>query len=792
MVMSNEPLQTPDGAGGPSSADAVHAAMRFLRVVQRRKLELVSCLVVSSLLGALYYFTAPRIYEAIAGLRIKPNEGIGGLKGNTVDPNSDVRIQTEIEIIKSHEVATAAIKELESVESKAASERTPAKRLLGRLVDFEGLPRPMWEDKLRRMLGVRHIRRTTCVEMSYRSKSAFSAGAVLDAIITAYNNYVDRSNQCERKRNVDDVTKELRGVESQLKDKEKERKDLIDRIQYMGRDENGTDVATQHHLQTKLKDHADAEKTVNVREGDLRDVDDGIRRGDDFRRDPSIVERILGPDEMKHLLGRDPSSAETRARHERQWFEDRAALTDLLRTRGEGNSEVGRLQGSIRQLENYLRDPLATLDPVWLRKRLLETARNKLQNAKDNKRRAFDELETAKRRAQEKSRELEKLGEIDREISRLDRDQESLLDERKKYVANMDRPPIIVEVPNPVTASNRPVSPRLSMVGMLCLIAGLGIGMALIYVQDVLDDRFRSPEELQEQLGAPLLAIIRRLYVEAVSGLGALQMYVAPNSEESEGFRTLRTSLALSGRDTERIAITSAEASVGKTTMVANLGVACADAGKRTLLIDCDLRRPGLTRLFELRAHSGLSDILRRSEEIAAMCQSCVLPTGVKDLDVLPSGPKPSNPAELLVGPRLSDVLAWAESNYDQVIVDCPPILAAADAAIVGRLTGGLILVVQPEMNHRRPVIRAVGGLAAMGVGLVGVVANRVEEKNGEYYDSGYGAACGTGAEEPAETEPEEREAEAAGADDAEDADPERHVKPLRRDSRTIVPRRAA
>lgn len=184
------------------------------------------------------------------------------------------------------------------------------------------------------------------------------------------------------------------------------------------------------------------------------------------------------------------------------------------------------------------------------------------------------------------------------------------------------------------------------------------------------------------------------------------------------------------------------------------------------------------------------------------MCQSCVVPTGIENLDVLPSGPKPSNPAELLSGPRLSEVLAWAESNYDQVIVDCPPILAAADAAIVGRLTDGLILVVHPEKNHRRLVIRAVASLAAMGVGLVGVVANRVGENEGDYY--GYGYGYGAGAEEPAETESGEREAEASGADerertaipmparDGDDAEAERPVKPLRRESPRIMRRRAA
>jgi len=263
----------------------------------------------------------------------------------------------------------------------------------------------------------------------------------------------------------------------------------------------------------------------------------------------------------------------------------------------------------------------------------------------------------------------------------------------------------------------------------------------------VLDDRFRSPEELQEQLNAPLLAMIRELSASAETGPQAVQVHASPESVESEAFRTLRTTLAFSGRDLERIAVTSTEPSDGKTTVLANLAVSHAHAGKRTLVIDGDLRRPGLTKLFEMRSSSGLSEILRSEEPVDEMCSERIQSSGIPRLDVLPCGPKPSNPAELLSGPRLADVLAWAEANYDQVLIDCPPILAASDAAIVGRLTEGLILVVQPEKNHRRLVLRAVHGLAAMGVSLIGVVANKISsERGGGYYGyGGYGYGYGYG-----------------------------------------------
>jgi capsular exopolysaccharide synthesis family protein len=240
----------------------------------------------------------------------------------------------------------------------------------------------------------------------------------------------------------------------------------------------------------------------------------------------------------------------------------------------------------------------------------------------------------------------------------------------------------------------------------------------------------------------------------------------------------------------ERIAITSTEPGDGKTTILANLGVSYAHAGKKTLLIDCDLRRPGLTKLFDMRGVNGISDILRSDEDVGEMCTQRVQTSGIESLDIIPCGPKPPNPAELLSGSRLSDLLAWAEANYEQILIDCPPILAASDAAIVGRLTDSLILVIQPEKNHRRLVLRAVNGLAAIGLNVGGVVANRIDtEKSSSYYGyGGYGYGYGYGGleeEEPGDDSPADPQTNVADSENPES-------RPTGDDTGRIVPRRAA
>jgi len=310
----------------------------------------------------------------------------------------------------------------------------------------------------------------------------------------------------------------------------------------------------------------------------------------------------------------------------------------------------------------------------------------------------------------------------------------------------------------------------------------------------VLDDRFRNIEDMQQQLGVPVLSLIRRLNVPQTVGLEALQLHVAPSSTESEAFRTLRTALALADQDIHRIVVTSAEPGDGKTTILANLAACYAQSNKKTLMIDADLRRPGLTDLMQMRRLEGLSSILRSAENVVDLSVRLIQPSGIDKLDVLPSGPRPANPAELLASPRLIELIDWATTIYDQILIDSPPALATSDSAVIGRLVDGTILVVQPEKNHRRAVIRAVEGLFALRIPLLGLVVNRVDpdDRSGYYgyrygYGYGYGYTSGYGNDEDqGETEVAQSAAQ-TWEDDSTWTDPDGDPP-----SGGIVPRRAA
>jgi capsular exopolysaccharide synthesis family protein len=229
------------------------------------------------------------------------------------------------------------------------------------------------------------------------------------------------------------------------------------------------------------------------------------------------------------------------------------------------------------------------------------------------------------------------------------------------------------------------------------------------------------------------------------SGLAGAHAYAAPNTPSTEPFRTLRTSILLNPAATSRLLISSSEPADGKTTVAINLAVAFAQAGKRTLLIDADLRKPGLTTRLDLKSHAGLADLLVADAAIEHAVAECIVHTEQPSLHVLSTGRRRPNPAELLGNGRLTDLLAWAEANYDQVLVDCPPVLAVSDAHLMGRLVDGALLVVRPEKNHRRTVVRAVESLTSAGCAVIGVVANGITAAEGGY---GYGYGYGYGHDE--------------------------------------------
>jgi non-specific protein-tyrosine kinase len=209
-----------------------------------------------------------------------------------------------------------------------------------------------------------------------------------------------------------------------------------------------------------------------------------------------------------------------------------------------------------------------------------------------------------------------------------------------------------------------------------------------------------------------------------------------PRSAAAEAYRTLRTSLEFSSLDRQlhTIVVTSSAPDEGKSTTLANLGIAIAQAGRRVLLVDADLRRPSLHRVFGLPNTAGLTSMMLDESALAKP----PFQTGpVAGLRVLTSGPLPPNPAELLAGRRMDDILARLREDADLILFDAPPLIAVADAAVLAARVDGVILVVQAEKTKRDHVQRAKAMLDRVNAHLIGAVLTDVKlDRSVSYYGS--------------------------------------------------------
>ena len=307
---------------------------------------------------------------------------------------------------------------------------------------------------------------------------------------------------------------------------------------------------------------------------------------------------------------------------------------------------------------------------------------------------------------------------------------------------------------------NSPVSPNVMKNIMFALLWGLFLGLGLAFAVEFMDTSLKSPEDVEKLTGLPSLGLIpsyasnsRNQYLdyyaygqkerrdsgnpETESAAIELINHFDPNLAVSEAYRTIRTSILFSQTDREALKIisfTSAFPQEGKSTTVTNMAVSFAQLGPKVLLIDSDLRKPRIHKIFKVRNIVGLSNVLTGRIQPRDAIQS----TQVPNLEILPCGPIPPNPAELLNSPRMAELLNLLRTKYSYVLIDTPPMLFVSDAAIVSSICDCTVIVLRPEKAFRKPFLTMVGELAKAKAKVAGVIFNDVNIRKNTYYADHY------------------------------------------------------
>lgn len=447
------------------------------------------------------------------------------------------------------------------------------------------------------------------------------------------------------------------------------------------------------------------------------------------------------------------------------------------------NEQAPRVRESLRAAESRLNSYRVQQDSVDLNQETssvlnrlvnLENQLNELRFQEAELSRRFNRshpryqtlLEQRRELQQERDRlqaQVESLPETQQEVLRLQRDVDV---NQQMYVQMLNRMQEMniaragavgnVRILDEAVVQSAPVAPRKSFMTMLAFILGGVVAIAVVLIKGILSRGIESPEQL-EALGMPVYASIPRSsqqnsLVKRVRGrrprmghagaalntvdTGVLAL-THPDDQSVEAVRSLRTSLhfAMMEAPNARLMISSASPGAGKSFVVSNLGVVCAQAGQRVLVIDADMRMGHLHHLFRARSDGGLSEVLARRESASDVVRS----GGVEGLSYIARGSAPPNPAELLMSSGFTELLAWADRHYDLIIIDTPPILAVTDAAIIGKQAGTNMLLARFGVNPPAEIEQARRRFENSGVRIKGTVLNCVEQTAVQRYGGNYG-----------------------------------------------------
>lgn len=356
-------------------------------------------------------------------------------------------------------------------------------------------------------------------------------------------------------------------------------------------------------------------------------------------------------------------------------------------------------------------------------------------------------LEEQKHEALELDQKAIQYGILDREVESNKRIYNELLQRTKETSVTEQLETSNIRIIDRAVIPNYPVAPRKKLNIFLAMIVGSVMGTALAFFFEYLDNSIKAPEDIKQYLDIPFLGFIPKVSSEnaspqsqrAIKHTADTIVALEPKSTVSEAYRSLRTNVMFSSLEHGPILlVTSAGPTEGKSITVANLGITMAQSGSKTLIIDCDLRKPRMHRIFNIPATGkGFTDMIANfgmnGNRVA------VKRTRIQNLDLIPCGKIPPNPSELLSSERTRMLLEALGKKYDKILLDSPPVNVVTDPVILSQIAGGVIVIIRAGETRRDVVRRARDQLLDVGATILGGVLNSVDiEKDNYYYYSYY------------------------------------------------------
>jgi exopolysaccharide transport family protein len=704
----------------------------YIRVLAKRKWTVLACLLTIFSLVAIASLKMTPVYEASGSIAInKPDSGLVNFNNSptfSVEYYDPTEMETEVKILQSDLLALQVVKELALDRRPEYGGKTAP---LPSSLDLAPDPLPADTGRttsllssFRSNLKVALAPNTHIIEVHYRSPDKDLAAQVVNTLMTTYteNNFKSRFDSTMQAS--DWLSKQL--VDLQMKVE-----------------------TSQEKLVHYQKEHEilGIDEKQNITTAKLDELNKALTSAESERMDKESVYRLVQAGDTETI-----ASAASNLDAAGAGSTQASSLLDNLRAKeaelkiqaAELSTQFGPSYPKLAQINNQLKE----IDTQLLAetKKVGGKIKGQYMAALQRENMLHDALEKQKQ-------EANKLNESAIEYSLLKRDldtnrqlYEGLLEKLKQAGVSAGLRSNNFRIVDVARVPMSPIEPNIPRNLSFAFILGLTSGVGLAFLLEGLDNTVRTTEQAQMISGLPPLGIIplgsrtaregassKRLVIATSKEAVELITQVRPQSQMAESYRALRTSLLLSnlGAPPKVIMVTSALPQEGKTTTSINCAVVLAQKGIRVLLIDADLRRPSIHKTLGMGPRSGLSNVLTGSATLeGAITRSTIL----TNLDILPAGTPPPNPAELLASTNMRDVLDQLRERYDHIVVDTPPTLSVTDAVVLSPRADAIVLVIRSGQTTKQALRRSRDILMQVNAKVSGVLLNAVDLSSPDYY----------------------------------------------------------
>ena len=715
----------------PTLSPQDSALREYLRVLIKRKWTIILCFSGIFIAVAIASLKMTPIYEASGSIAVnKTDPGLVNFKDSgsvSVDYFDPADLDTEVKILQSDLLALQVIKQL-NLDKRSELGGKPDNTSSLNLA-----PDPLQTDSARTSallagfkgnLRVSLLPNSRIIELHYRSPDKNLAANIVNTLAATYVEQNFKTKFESTMQAADWLSKQL--VDLQMKVETSQEK----LVKYQ----------KQHEI-------LGIDEKQNITTAKLDELNKELTSAESERMEKESVYRLIqsgDPDVIASTTSGAGSNGGTGANSGSSLLDNlRTKQADLKIQVAELSMQFGPSYPKVAQLSNQLKEIIVQIQAET--KKIAGHVRSQYMASLQRENMLRAALEKQKQEANKLNQSAIEYSFLKRDVETSRQLYEGLLEKLKEAGVTAGLRSSNVKIVNAARVPMAPSEPNIPRNLAFALVLGLTSGVGLAFLLENLDNTVRTPEQAQIISGLPSLGMIpqgsksieasnqKRLTVASSKEAVELVTQARPQSQMAESYRALRTSLLLSssGAPPKIILVTSALPQEGKTTTSINCAIVLAQKGVKVLLIDADLRRPGVHKTLGMGPRSGLSNVLTGS---ATLQQTITRSPLVPSLFVLPSGTPPPNPAELLASSNMKDVLVELRDQYDHIVIDTPPTLSVTDAVVLSTKADAVVLVIRSGVTTKGALRRSRDILMQVNAKVTGVLLNAVDLNSPDYY----------------------------------------------------------